>query len=396
MLNKTRLLTPGPTPLPERVRLAMARDMIHHRKSAFKEILRGMSGRLSDLFGTEGPVIPLSSTGTGAMTAAVHNLLRPGEKVLVIEGGKFAQRWSQIAATHGLVTLKIVVEWGQAVSPAQVEAALEADKDIKAVLVQHSETSTGVLHPVRELSQITSRRDTLLIVDGISAVGICPCPMDEWKIDCLLTGSQKGLMLPPGLALIALSPRAWKKAEAMGSDCFYFNLAKEREALTSAQTCFTSPVSLLVGLSESLDIIFEAGLETLYRKQWALTTMARVGSRSLGLDLLAEENYAWGVTSILLPEGVDGAELLRIAADDYGVYMAGGYEHLKGRMVRMGHMGWIDYGDLAAGLYALAMGLRETGGYSASRDYLENALAAYHMALKGQPGQLPVETGGII
>lgn len=386
MLNKVRLLTPGPTPLPERVRLALAHDMIHHRKSEFKAIMHRVQEQLRILFGTQGPVLPLSCSGTGAMTAAVHGLFTPGEKVLVIEGGKFGQRWRAIAEQRGLTTVSIEVPWGQAVTPEAVQQALDADPAIRGVLVQLSETSTGVLHPVQALAQLTRSRDVLLVVDGISGVGLSPCPMDEWGLDCLLTGSQKGLMLPPGLALLALSPRAWSKAEAISSGCFYFNLPKERANVEKGQTLFTSPVSLIVGLEESLKLLLENGLDPVYRKQWALTMLTRTGVTALGLELFAPQDFAWGITSVRLPAGVDGNEVVRLAAERHGVYMAGGQDHLKGRIVRIGHMGWVDWADVLAGLHALAASLQEAGGHSGSRDYLEQGLAAYHAALAVEPG----------
>lgn len=387
MLNKNRLLTPGPTPIPERVRLVMAQDMIHHRKSAFKDTMQRAQGHLRTLFGTTQPVLPLSCSGTGAMTAAVHGLFQSGEKVLVIEGGKFGERWSNIARVRGCDVATISVPWGQAVQPEAVRATLDADPTIKGVLMQLSETSTGVLHPVRDVAAITRGREVLLVADGISAVGLSPCPLDDWGIDCLLTGSQKGLMVPPGLALLALSARAWKKAEAVPASCFYFNLVKERDNVLKNQTLFTSPVSLILGLAESLDMLMKSGLETIYRKQWALTLMAREGAKALGLELYVHEHFAWGVTSVYLPEGIDGTRVVQIAAERYGVYFAGGQDHLKGRIVRIGHMGWVDWADLAAGLHALAMSIQEAGGYSASRDYLERALAAYHAALRVAPGE---------
>ena len=386
MLNKVRLLTPGPTPLPERVRLALAHDMIHHRKSEFKAIMHRVQEQLRVLFGTQGPVLPLSCSGTGAMTAAVHGLFAPGEKVLVIEGGKFGQRWRAIAEQRGLTAVSIEVPWGQAVTPEAVRQALDADPAIRGVLVQLSETSTGVLHPVQALAQLTRSRDVLLVVDGISGVGLSPCPMDEWGLDCLLTGSQKGLMLPPGLALLALSPRAWSKAEATASGCFYFNLPKERANVEKGQTLFTSPVSLIVGLEESLKLLLENGLDPIYRKQWALTMLTRTGVTALGLELFAPQDFAWGITSVRLPAGVDGNEVVRLAAERHGVYMAGGQDHLKGRIVRIGHMGWVDWADVLAGLHALAASLQEAGGHSGSRDYLEKGLAAYHAALAVDPG----------
>lgn len=386
MLNKQRLLTPGPTPIPERVRLVMAQDMIHHRKDNFKDAMRRAQAHLRTLFGTDQPVLPLACSGTGAMTAAVHGLFLPEEKVLVVEGGKFGQRWSEIARVRGCAVTTLVVPWGQAVTADAVRDALDADPAITGVLMQLSETSTGVLHPVRDVAAITRSRNVLLVADGISAVGLSPCPMQEWGIDCLLTGSQKGLMVPPGLALLALSERGWKKAERVPPSCFYFNLVKERDNVLKNQTLFTSPVSLILGLAESLEMLLEKGLEAVYRKQWALTLMAREGALALGLDLFVPEQFAWGVTSVSMPAGVDGATVVRLAAERYGVYMAGGQDHLKGRIVRLGHMGWVDWADLSAGLHALNMSIFAVGGYSASRDYLERALAAYEAALQVAPG----------
>lgn len=389
MLNKSRLLTPGPTPLPERVRLALAQDMIHHRKADFKRIMRETQERLQQLFGTTQPVLSLSCSGTGAMTAAAHGLFVPGEKVVVVNGGKFGQRWEQIAEVRGLEVVRLPVEWGRAVMPGQVEEVLRQHPDARGLFVQLCETSTGVQHPVEHLGHLTKTRGMLLVVDGISAVGISPCPFDAWDIDCLLTGSQKGLMVPPGLALMALSARAWERAATVPLSCFYFNLPGERANLAQGQNLFTSPVNLIVGLHESLRMIFEnGGLDALYRKQWALVSMARAGIQALNLPLFASEHYAWGVTSVLLPSGVDGNRLLRVAAEECGIVFAGGQDQYKGRMVRFGHMGWVDWGDVIAGLHALAYALRAVGGFTASRDYLETALAAYHQALDVEPGRV--------
>ena len=393
MFNKVRLLTPGPTPLPERVRLALAQDMIHHRKRQFAEIMRRVQEKLRLLFGTGGPVLPLSCSGTGAMTAAVYSLFEPGDKVLVVEGGKFGERWRTIAASRGLAVASLRVPWGDAVRPEDVAAALDADPSIKGVLIQVCETSTGVMQPVRQVADLMVGREALLVADGISAVGISPCPMDDWKLDCLLTGSQKGLMLPPGLALLALSPRAWKKAEATRPGCFYFDLPRERDNVLKGQTLFTTPVNLIVGLDASLDLLLENGLELVYTKQWALTMLVRAGTAAMGLAPLAKEHFAWGLTSVWLPEGVTGGDVLRLAMEDWGVCMAGGQDQLKGRIVRIGHMGWVDWADALAGLYALDRGLIGMGGYSASRDYLETAMAAYRGALEAGPGVVPHEAG---
>ncbi len=392
MLHKQRLLTPGPTPIPSRVRLRMAEEMVHHRKSAFKQALLELQPKLQCLFGTSTPVLTLSSSGTGAMTAAVHGLFHKGEKVLVVNAGKFGERFGHIATTRGLDVELMPLPWGTTVTAEHIEEVLRKDPNIRGVLMQLSETSTGALHPVQDVAKITRAMDVLLVVDGISAVGISPCPMDAWGIDCLLTGSQKGLMVPPGLSLMALSERAWQKAEQVPQDCFYFNLLKEKANTLKGQTLFTSPVSLLLALDESMDMLFEAGespeqaLDVIYRKQWALTMMTRTGIEALGLTPFVQENFTWGLTSLVLPQGIDGTKLISLAAKNFGIIFAGGQDHLKGHMVRIGHMGWVDFADVSAGLYALAHSLKAVGGYSAAKSYLEQAHNAYGLALEVPAG----------
>lgn len=384
MFNKQRLLTPGPTPLPEEVRQALALDMIHHRKAQFKEIMKRTQTLLQALFGCSTPVLPLSCSGTGAMTAAVYSLFRPGETVLVAEAGKFGERWREIAAARNLNVITLRVAWGQAVSPRDITTALEKNPEIRGILLQMCETSTGVLNPVEEIARIVSESDALLVVDGISGVGISPCPMDAWKIDCLLTGSQKGLMLPPGLALIALSGRAWKRAEGIEPGSYYFDLPKERENVQKNQTRFTSAVNLIVGLEISLKMLLENGLNQIYRKQWALTSLVRTGLSAMGLELFASKDYAWGLTSVKMPSGIDGQEILKICQERYGVVMAGGQDRLKGKIIRVGHMGWIDWGDCVAALSALSSALREKG-FEASADFLPQSIRAYLQALAEDP-----------
>lgn len=385
MRNKTRLLTPGPTPIPESIRLAMAKDMIHHRKADFQKILERTKSGLAYLFGTQTPVLILGSVGSGAMTAATTNLFAPGERVLVVEAGKFGQRWGEICEMAGLEVIRCQIDWGKAADPQALEKILNEDSSITGLFVQVSETSTGVLHPIREIAATTRGRNVLLVADGISAVGISPCPMDEWGIDCLLTGSQKGLMLPPGLAFIALSDRAWEKTLSLPVRDFYFNLPAERKNQLKNQTLFTSNVSLIVALEHSLNYFTNVGLEEIYTKQWALTCLAREGIAALGLELLAAKNFTWGLTSVKLPEGIDGKKILETALKDYGVVMAGGQDHLAGKIVRIGHMGYVDFGDLLAGLYSLRGALLKCGGYSGSDNYLERAMAAYESALVSGP-----------
>ena len=381
MLHKMRLLTPGPTPLPERVRLAMARDMIHHRKPEFKTLMHDVQEKLQVLFGTAGPVIPLTASGSGAMTAAVANLCAPGETVVVVAGGKFGERWEHICKTCGVTVITLTVPWGEGVEVAAVAKVLDENPQASAVLVQVSETSTGAMHPVRELAAVTRERGVLLIADGVSSVSLSPCPMDAWGVDCLLTGSQKGLLLPPGLSFIALSPKAWAKAEKQECRNFYFNLVQERDNTLKNQTNFTPAINLLYGLQESLDMLLENGLEALYAKQWAVTSMTRTGLTALGFELLAKTHYAWGLTSFKLPAGVSSEPLLAHAAEKYGVVLAAGMGHLKDSTVRFGHMGWVDFSDIAAGLYAVSASFCALGGIVSTRDYLEQALAAYEKAL---------------
>ncbi|GFK93990.1 Serine-pyruvate aminotransferase [Fundidesulfovibrio magnetotacticus] len=385
MLNKTRLLTPGPTPLPEEVRLAMARDMLHHRKPAFLPVMEDVRAGLKYLFQTSQEVIPLACSGTGAMAAAVTNLFTPGEKLLCVEGGKFGERWGEICEMHGQIPVRLPVEWGRAVDPADVARALDADPSIRGVLVQASETSTGVLHPIGELGRVTAGREALLVADGISAVGISPCPMDAWGVDCLLTGSQKGLMLPPGLAFIACSEKGWAKCAQVRPSNFYFQLQGEHAKIKANQTMFTSPVGLLIGLRESLRLFREFGLERLHAKQWALTMMARAGASAMGLELLAPENFTWGLTSIRMPLGVSASEVAKRASADHGVVLATGQGHMKDRVVRLGHMGHVDFGDVLAGLAALRQAFTGAGGYIGCPDALEQAMDAYGEALRQGP-----------
>ena len=380
MHHKLRLLTPGPTQIPQRVKTALAQDMIHHRKSQFSRIYSRVQPRLQALFGTSQTVLPLSCSGTGAMQAAASNLFRPGEKVLVVEAGKFGERWRRIAQSRGLETVSLELAWGEAVQPGAVAEMLEAHPDIRGLLVQASETSTGALHPIQELGRLTQQWEVLLVVDGISAVGVSPCPMDLWGIDCLLTGSQKGFMLPPGLALISLSPRAKEKAQSFASDVFYFNLAGELQKSEQGQTLFTSPVNLILGLDAALELFFEEGLENVFRRQWAWTGLVRQGTAGLGLEPLVIERYTWGLTSLCLPGGLDGGELVSRVAEDYNVFLAGGQDKLKGRIVRIGHMGDLDFADLLAGLYALGAVLSEMNAPPQEASYLEQAMQAYERA----------------
>ncbi|MBR3880722.1 MAG: alanine--glyoxylate aminotransferase family protein [Mailhella sp.] len=375
----TRMLTPGPTPIPDRVRLAMAAPLPHHRKDAFKQIMAENQAMLRQLFCTEGPVIPLASSGTGSMTAAAFNLFEPGEKVLVATAGYFGNRWLDIVKMRGLDPVVLRREAGQSIEAEDIRAALDADPAIRGVFMQISETSTGVLHPIQDVAAVTRDRNVLLVADGISAVSISPVRMDEWGIDCLLTGSQKGLMLPPGLAFIALSPRAWARAEQISPNCYYFDLVGERTQCAKNQTHYTSPISLLVGLNEALKMLFEFGMDNVFKKQRALTCMARAGIKAMGLEPMVkdEKRCTWGLTSIRLPDDMQASPIIANAYKEWGVILTAGQADLKEKVVRLAHMGWVDWADITAALHALAYSLPE----KPQGAYLEAALAAYHKAL---------------
>ncbi len=378
-LNKVRLLTPGPTEVPDRIRLAMAKPMIHHRKKEFVDILAKSQILSQKLFGTKEVVLPLTSSGTGAMTAAIITLFKPKEKVLVINIGKFGERWAQIAKSQNLEIIEHKLPWGKSISAKELESILDKDKDIKGVLLQICETSTGAQNKIEEIANITKNRDVMLVADGISAIGISPCPMDKWGVDCLLTGSQKGLMLPAGLALIALSQRAWQRAETIESTCFYFNLLKEKENCLKNQTNFSSPVSMIIGLHEALEMLFdgEQSLNNVYRKQWALTQMARHGAKALGFTLAAESNFAWGVTGLFMPKGLDSKPVVKMMQEDFNIIVTQGQAPMAEEMMRIGHMGWVDFADLCAGLFALAKSMNKVYNTEIPKGFLENSLNVY-------------------
>ena len=377
-IQATRMLTPGPTPIPDRVRLAMAAPLLHHRKDAFKTILAENQVMLKSLFCTESPVLPLACSGTGGMTAASFNLFEPGEKVLVATAGHFGNRWVDIVTQRGLDPVVLRKEPGTSFDPEEIRAMLDDDPAIRGVFMQISETSTGVLHPVQEVAAVTRERNVLLVADGISAVSISPVRMDEWGIDCLITGSQQGHRRPTGPAFVALSPRAWKRAAEVRPQCYYFDLTAERASCEKNQTHYTSPISLLVGLHEALTMLQEMGMDNVFKKQWALTQMARTGIAAMGMELFVKEGrYTWGLTSVRMPDDLPAGPVVAKAFKECGVILTAGQGNLKDKVLRLAHMGWIDWGDLAAGLHALAWSLPERP----SGAYIEEALDAYHKAL---------------
>jgi aspartate aminotransferase-like enzyme len=357
---KKYLLAPGPTPVPESVLLAMAQPIFHHRTPQFEALFADTSKSLQALFKTGQDVLMLASSGTGAMEAAVTNTTSPGDRVLVVNGGKFGERWGKIAASYGLVVTELKVEWGTAVDPAAIARALKEHPETRLVLMQGSETSTTVLHPVAEVAKITRELDTLLVVDGITAVGVLDLPMDALGIDVLLTGSQKALMLPPGLAFIALSERAWKAAAAAKSPRFYFDLKRERDNQQKHTTAWTPAISLIFGLHEALRLMFEEGLDNVYARHDRMARATRAGAAALGLRLVAPTAPSPATTGIYLPEGVPG-KLVGYLRDKVGITFAGGQDQLKGKICRVAHLGYIGTFDIITAMAALEMGIAAFG-----------------------------------
>jgi len=359
---KRYLLAPGPTPVPSEVLLAMAMPIIHHRSPDFLPVLDSAKKGLQLLFQTKNDVLILCSTGTGGMVGAVNNFFNHGDKVLVINGGKFGERWTKICKSYGLNVEEILIEWGYSVKPELVEEKLKKDQDIKGVFVQASETSTGVYHDIKSLASIVNKHEnTLLIVDAISALAAHDLRTDEWGIDIMVGGSQKGLMLPPGIAFVSVSEKAWEKAKASKLPKFYFDFKKERENLAKNQTNFTSPVTLIIGLNESLKMLQAEGLENVFKRHEKLAQATRKAVQALALELYAKESLSNAVTAIMSPPGIDGQAVYKNLREKYGITAAGGQDRARGKIFRIAHLGYVDRFDVIIAIAGIEMVLKGMG-----------------------------------
>ncbi len=359
---KRYLLAPGPTPVPSEVLLAMSAPIIHHRSPDFLPVLDAAKKGLQWLYQTKNDVLILCSSGTGGMVGSVNNFFSQGDKVIVINGGKFGERWTKICQSYGLKVDEIMVEWGYAIKPEIVEKKLKKDKDIKGVFVQASETSTGVYHEIKALASIVKKyEDTLLIVDAISALVAHDLRTDEWEIDIMVGGSQKGLMLPPGLAFVSVSEKAWKKAETSKLPRFYFNFKKERENLAKNQTNFTSPVTLIIGLNESLKMLQKEGLVNVFKRHERLAHATRKAVQALGLELYSKDSPSNAVTAIMTPPGIDGQAVYKNLREKYGITAAGGQDRARGKIFRIAHLGYVDRFDVITAIAGIEMVLKGMG-----------------------------------
>ena len=359
---KKYLITPGPVSVPEQVLLDMARPMIHHRTPEFEEIFKEARNGLKKVFKTEQEPLILASSGTGAMESAVINTLNQGDKVLVINGGQFGERWIKICQAYGINAESVTIEWGRSVNPADVKAFLDKNPDTKAVFVQGSETSSTVYHPVKELAAITKDMpETLLIVDGITSAGVHDTRFDEWGIDILITGSQKAFMLPPGLAFITLSQKAWNMVEKSTLPKFYFNLKTELKNQLKNTTAWTAGVSLIIGLKTVLSMMEKEGIDNVFKRHSINAEATRAAVKALGLKLLAQDIPSNAATGCFLPENIDGKAFVKYLRDKCGVSIAGGQDHLAGKILRISHLGYHDAFDTITAVSAIEMGLKKFG-----------------------------------
>jgi aspartate aminotransferase-like enzyme len=360
-MRKNYLLTPGPTPLPPEVRAAMARPIIHHRTPQFQAVLKEAAEGLKFVFQSKNDIFILASSGTGAMEAAVTNILSCGDTALVVQGGKFGERWTEIGKAYGITPEVLDVEWGKAVSPAELEKRLKANPKIKAVFVTLCETSTGVVNDIAACGRLVKDTPAVLVVDAISGLGAIDLKTDDWFCDVVVSGSQKGLMLPPGLGFISVSPKAAKLIEVSKSPRYYFDLRKAKKAWDKTDTPFTPAITLIIALNEALKMIKEDGLDAVFARHKKLAEATRAAAKALGLELFAPLAGSDVVTSVKVPLGLDGEKLVKTMRDTYGVTIAGGQAELKGKIFRFAHMGFIAEFDIITGISCLEKVLAQMG-----------------------------------
>ncbi|HET7874131.1 MAG TPA: alanine--glyoxylate aminotransferase family protein [Methylomirabilota bacterium] len=360
-MKKYYLMAPGPTPVPSNVLLAMAQPMIHHRTPGYEALFTEVRAGLQRLFQTKQDVIPFTSSGTGAMEAAVVNTLSPGDTVLVLRAGKFGERWEEICKAYDVRAIPLSAPFGETVTAEAFARALREHPEARAVLMQHSESSTGVLHDVQAIAAVTRATPALLIVDAVSSLGIADLRMDEWGVDLVVAGSQKGLMLPPGLSFCALSDKAWGHVKASRLPKYYFDLTAERKAVAKNEAHFTPAVSIMLGLREVLRMIEAEGLGNVFRRHERLARATRSGVEALGLELFAKATPSPALTAVVAPTGLDSEKVLAAYAASHNITIAGGQGEMKGRVFRLGHMGWVGDFDVLTALAALEQVLQELG-----------------------------------
>jgi aspartate aminotransferase-like enzyme len=360
-MQKRYLLAPGPTAIPPEILLAMAEPILHHRNPLFEAVVAEVRENLKWLFGTKNEVLIFASSGTGAMEGAVTNMLSPGDKAICVKSGKFGDRWANICKAYGVQSLNIDIPWGDALEPSEVEKVLKANPDAKVVYATATETSTGARFPIQEIAAIVRNYpNTIMVLDAITGLGVFEILQDDWGIDVLVSGSQKALMLPPGLAFAGVSDKAWEFNKTSTLPKFYFNWAKEVANLQKNQTNFTPAISLIMGLRESLKMMKEEGRENVFRRIDILALATREGAMALGLKVFAKSPSP-AVTAIVAPEGIDGQDIYKTLWKKYGVTGAGGQDQLKGKIFRIATLGYADKYDVITAISALEFTLKDLG-----------------------------------
>ena len=361
------LRIPGPTPCPDEALQAMTKQMINHRGPEFAKILNDVTDKLKQLFQTKGDVFLLTGSGTGGLEAAIVNTLSPGDKVLSVSIGVFGERFGAIAAEFGAEVTPLSFEWGKAADAEAIRQALRAEPKIKAVLVTHNETSTGVTNDLEAISSVVKEYDKLLLVDAISSLGSINLPVDDWHCDVTVTGSQKGWMVPPGLAMVSLSQEAWQAHSKAKMPRFYWDFTKAKSYLEKGQNPWTPAISVVYALSVTLEMMLKEGLTNIIARHARVAEAARDGIKSLGLPLFAEESHASNtVTSVAASDGLDTKKMLRILREEHQVVLGGGQQRLDGKIFRIGHLGWVTEDDIKAVMSALKVALPQSGFRSAS------------------------------
>lgn len=364
MDNKLMLMIPGPTPVPEKVLLAMAKHPMGHRSGDFSEIMAEITQNLKWLHQTQNDLLILTASGTGAMEAGIINFLSPGDRVLVGCNGKFGDRWGEVCDAYGLQTERITAEWGKALDPEQFREQLEADKEktIKAVIITHSETSTGVLNDLEAINRhVKAHGEALIIVDTVTSLGAVSVPVDEWGLDVVASGSQKGYMIPPGLGFVAVSAKAWEAYKTAKLPRYYLDLGKYRKDAAKNTTPFTPPVNMFFGLQVALQMMQAEGLENIFARHKRLTAASRAAVKALGLPLFAPDDAASPAITAVAPEGVDAEKIRSVMKKRFDIALAGGQDHLKGKIFRIGHLGFVGDRDILAAISSLEATLLELG-----------------------------------
>ncbi|OIO34916.1 MAG: class V aminotransferase [Candidatus Omnitrophica bacterium CG1_02_40_15] len=366
---KNYLLTPGPTPIPPRVLETMARPIIHHRTPEFQKIIQEVEEDLKYVYQTKNKVLIFAASGTGAMEGSVINLLSPGDKAIVVRGGKFGERFGEICKAYGIEFTAIDVEWGKAVDPEIIRNILEEDerrttnheRRIKAVYTTLCETSTGVATDIEAVGKVLKNYEAALVVDAISGLAAMPIKTDEWGVDVCVSGSQKGLMIPPGLAFVSVSPKAWALIEKSTLPKYYFDFKAYKKALTKIDTPFTPAVNLVIALREALKIIKEESMDVIFDRHKKMAFSVRSAVKAMGLELFSPDAYSDGVTAVKVPQGIDGEKLVKTMRDKYGVGIAGGQDKVKGKIFRIATMGYITPSDLIVCMATLEAVLLDMG-----------------------------------